>query len=637
LIANDNASSAEFYSESSLNASVTGNIKVTASGGTFLFEAFAITAQPGSTQYLSVSSLAVDTGKAAKAQDGLKYIPKVRIRVNMRQCQVGESQLGIVCLLCDAGTYSLDPTLPCKLCPSAAYCYGNFTMVPKPGYWRANNMTDNFIKCQEADACIGSPDDTFISYTGLCANGYFGNLCQSCIKSYSRSGRYQCAKCPGLTSNIAITSLIVIVALLIVALIIFTAIRSAQRPRSLIAIYLKIFMNYLQMIVVSSSLNLNWPSFVRTFLSGQEEAGGVAEQLFSFECLLQDINISQGSMYFAKIIGMTCLPLVLFALATVTWAGVLCCFHVKEIWLKMKATMVVILFILHPNITKAMFAYFACMDLGTGELWLISDLSIKCWDAEHIRQILLVVLPSIVVWVVGLPTLALFYLIIKHNSLEAWHIKQVFSFLYKGYERPYFYWEFVILYRKVALISASVFLGTVGIRIQALTVLALLLVSLFLQLQIKPFNEPSFNKLEIRSIFVSAITIYAGLYYEAENVNTLLSVLIFAGMLLANGYFLTLWLLSVSPILLQYITERIRSLWSHHKSPYRVRPAHPTTSSAFQLSADKVHSSSISQSDFSIGESSDAPNNTPSRTPEPLPMRELTEKEETPVHYTFEE
>jgi len=637
IIANDYSSSAELYSENTQNASVSGNIKVTAAGGKFAFEEFAVTAKPGSTLYLTVGTTAVDTSKGVKARDGLRYIPQVRIQVEMRLCEVGESQFGTVCFLCAAGTYSLNPALPCKLCPEAAHCYGNFTMVPKPGYWRANNMTENFIKCLETSACVGSPDNTFISYTGLCASGYSGNLCQSCIKGYSRTGRYQCGKCPGLTSNIAITSLIVIVALLVVALIVFTAIRSAQRPRSLIAIYLKIFMNYLQMIVVSSSLNLNWPSFVRAFLSGQEEAGGVAEQLFSFECLLQDANISQGSMYFAKILGISCLPLVMFALAGVTWLCVLCCFHIVEIWLKTKATLVVILFILHPNITKLMFAYFACMDLGTGELWLISDLSIKCWDAGHVRQILLVVLPSIIIWVVGLPTIALFYLVVKRHCLETWNIKQVFSFLYKGYERPYFYWEFVILYRKVALISASVFLGTVGIRTQALTVLALLLLSLFLQIQVKPFNEPSLNKLEIRSILVSAITIYAGLYYESENVSTLLSVLIFAGMLFANGYFLVLWLLSVSPILFQYLTERIRSLWNRHKSPYRVRPAHPTTSSAFQPSSDKAHSSSLNQSDFSLGENSDVPNNTPSRTPEPGPMRELTDREERSVHYTFEE
>ena len=421
-------------------------------------------------------------------------------------------------------------------------------------------MTDMFIQCLQTDACLESPDPGFLSLTGLCADGYAGNLCQTCGSGYSCTGRFQCAKCPGLTSNIALTILILIAAVLVVAVIVYTAIRSAQKPRSLIAIYLKIFMNYLQMVVVSSSLNLNWPSFVRAFLSGQEQAGGVAEQLFSFECLFQDITITKGNMYVTKLIGISILPLGMFAVAALTWISVWWCFRIKETGLKMRATVVVILFILHPTVTKMMFSFFACMDLGTGDFWLIADLSIKCWDSSHVRQILLVVLPSIVVWVVGLPSIAMFYLIFKRHKLDEWSVKQVFSFLYKGYERPYFYWEFVIVYRKVALISASVFLGTVGIRVQALTVLAILLVAFFLQVQIKPFNDPSLNKLELRSIAVSAVTIYAGLYYAAESVSTLLNIIIFIGMLIANLYFLTLWIVAVSPIVLEYLRSRVVSL-----------------------------------------------------------------------------
>jgi hypothetical protein len=95
-----------------------------------------------------------------------------------------------------------------------------------------------------------------------------------------------------MTSNLAISGLIVGLALLLGGLMIFVAIRGATRPRSELAIYAKIFMNYLQMIIVAASLNLNWPSFVSAFLNGQETAGSVTEQLFSYDCLMQEMSLS---------------------------------------------------------------------------------------------------------------------------------------------------------------------------------------------------------------------------------------------------------------------------------------------------------------------------------------------------------
>lgn len=41
-------------------------------------------------------------------------------------------------------------------------------------------------------------------------------------------------------------------------------------------------------------------------------------------------------------------------------------------------------------------------------------------------------------------------------------MKEKFGFLYKGYKLDSFYWECVIMYRKVAMIFISVFLNGIG-------------------------------------------------------------------------------------------------------------------------------------------------------------------------------
>lgn len=71
---------------------------------------------------------------------------------------------------------------------------------------------------------------------------------------------------------------------------------------------------------------------------------------------------------------------------------------------------VVILFSLHPTLTKFLFGVYDCIELDSGEYWLKNDLSIRCWSGAHLRQALTIALPAILIWVVFLPLLMLLIL-----------------------------------------------------------------------------------------------------------------------------------------------------------------------------------------------------------------------------------
>ena len=85
------------------------------------------------------------------------------------------------CIICEAPTYSIDGNQEtCYECPSGATCYGNWTMIPNSGYWRSSKYSDTFWKCPNTEACIGSPDAPVkLDYTGLCSEGYKGNMCHA--------------------------------------------------------------------------------------------------------------------------------------------------------------------------------------------------------------------------------------------------------------------------------------------------------------------------------------------------------------------------------------------------------------------------------------------------------------------------
>jgi len=90
------------------------------------------------------------------------------------------------------------------------------------------------------------------------------------------------------------------------------------------------------------------------------------------------------------------------------------------------------------------------------------------------------------------------------------------GFLFNGYKLKYYYWEIIIMYRKIAIIFISIFLRVLGTMTQALVVFLLLIVFLALTGKIMPFNTQSLNDMELLSLTTSMMTIYCGLYFLSD-------------------------------------------------------------------------------------------------------------------------
>jgi len=308
---------------------------------------------------------------------------------------------------------------------------------------------------------------------------------------------------------------------------------------------------------------------------------------------------------------------------------------------KVVASCVVILFIVHPSITKMMFSVYSCMEINPGESWVIADLAEQCWTTNHFKTVFFISVPSLSVWVLGLPTIVLGLLIRARLRLHEMSPRVMFSFLYKGYEQKWFYWEFVILYRKIAIVSSSVFLSPMSVRVESLTILAILLIAVYLQLRYQPYNEPTLNKLEIKSILVSAVTIYAGLYYDTRSMSNshigqVINMLLFILIIVTNAYFLVTWLVYISPVIFATLREKWTFLAKFGK-PYRVRPLQPSTMGLKDHDKSDQSSSSIAMVSSSPFEGTiphtetiSPPANTPTRL-----ERENTDKEDPGLNQEF--
>ena len=119
------------------------------------------------------------------------------------------------------------------------------------------------------------------------------------------------------------------------------------------------------------------------------------------------------------------------------------------------ATLIVIGHKYQPTISDLNFSSYLCINLyreDTKIEFLEADLDVKCWESTHLSYSLGMALPLIVIWFVVLPGL-LFRIIYKNRKqLMIRNLKERYSFLYRGYKSKVYYWEFLVMLRKYALV-----------------------------------------------------------------------------------------------------------------------------------------------------------------------------------------
>jgi hypothetical protein len=100
------------------------------------------------------------------------------------------------------------------------------------------------------------------SLTGECYTGYQGILCADCVDGFSRSSGFKCSLCPEEKSNIARLFFIMLALALAIVLMVRSTLQGALNKNNVTSIYIKILMNHLQLVLLTSSFEFKWPEKV---------------------------------------------------------------------------------------------------------------------------------------------------------------------------------------------------------------------------------------------------------------------------------------------------------------------------------------------------------------------------------------
>jgi len=116
---------------------------------------------------------------------------------------------------------------------------------------------------------------------------------------------------------------------------------------------------------------------------------------------------------------------------------------------------------------KLVFSHFSCDNIDLKGSFLQENTQIECWGKNHTFYSFIIAIPSIVLWAIGLSTLILVIMIKRRRVIYRDTNKVIFGFIFNGYKIQKFYWEFIIMYRKISIIVISVFMSNVSNTKQA--------------------------------------------------------------------------------------------------------------------------------------------------------------------------
>ena len=113
----------------------------------------------------------------------------------------------------------------------------------------------------------------------------------------------------------------VLVAVLVV--LVWATIKSSRKRSSNAGVYIKIGMNHIQLLVLTSTLNLDWPPQVQSMFNALKPVSSIDSELISLDCFFETRTSVEDkylfSPYFFKMILYTFIPLITILCTALFW------------------------------------------------------------------------------------------------------------------------------------------------------------------------------------------------------------------------------------------------------------------------------------------------------------------------------
>jgi len=151
---------------------------------------------------------------------------------------------------------------------------------------------------------------------------------------------------------------------------------------------MRILTNYLQILAISLSYNLQFPSYMTSIFSSVQSAGGAQDVFLSFDCLLLNTRATEifDNISFLKVICLALIPPMLL-IVSVTFYVLLFFSRPKVLFRLIWVTLITILFLFYPSLTQHGLTIFRWNDIGGGDNRVQMDVTQEWWGPQHMKWV----------------------------------------------------------------------------------------------------------------------------------------------------------------------------------------------------------------------------------------------------------
>lgn len=183
------------------------------------------------------------------------------------------------------------------------------------------------------------------------------------------------------------------------------------------------------------------------------------------------------------------------------------------------------------------------------------------------------------------------------KELELAGVKSKYGFLYHGYHSNRYYWEFVVMGRKLLIISVALFLRSSTVSMQLIFVILILIFALVLNHHYKPFELEELNNTENYSICLSITCFTSGLMVEAESAYSW-HIVLFVVLVIAN----TLFFLNLAKRVYHALGHYLWTTWPILARTFWPRATRPAFKIKDILAKEKRRKSRMIKNDGEVSE-----------------------------------
>ncbi|KNC50889.1 uncharacterized protein AMSG_07124 [Thecamonas trahens ATCC 50062] len=378
----------------------------------------------------------------------------------------------------------------CEACPDGIGNASNIDAAPAA-----------FIKCFNADACPGGAE--YSSCSGTRDSGSF--TCFRCESGLVPDSYGRCNECGPMW--VAYVGGFAVIAMFGFTSVWFTSRSSKSRGASRHtaaspAAVIRSGFNFAQLVVLMGELKALQSS--TTLLAIVNGISFVSSQgslsSFSTHCLV-------GSSFYTRFVLIMLAPWLYIAIAAVV---LLARGQIRGLI----RYSVVVLFLQYTNIATVTFKVFQCSDPGTGELRLVADPDIRCYEGLHALFVTLA-LVSMGVYVVGVPVVMLLGMRRTRSNPERFWF--YFSYLVNGFSEDMWWYEVWAAFSRKALMAAVVVFIT-SPSFQLSVAGGLVLCMFAVQIALSPYVAKLLDLIDAIALFVVYGYVTSGaVFLDEEN------------------------------------------------------------------------------------------------------------------------